>query len=238
MSIKTIASLTRPGIAYEVSTDSLAGFESRGEAMLYGSILEFNTYGDGTIKHSHSHATQFHNFVDCAYTLTRAILAEPTAPEWRRLTTALTRFRVEVLRLALTIKWDEKKERFFNLADCKIAAGEGKRHDRRWEEVKSWMSGGPANALKILLNSRTYSVDWLERLIIAHDLREISYELHGMFGNWEEIFPAVKDLPANWESALSALIYALKAVGSLDSAGHVIEAFEHNSKLAKEEAAA
>jgi len=225
-------------MAYEVSSDTLAGFDTRGEYMLFGSILEFHTYGDGLVKHSHSQATQFINFVDCAYSLTKAILAEPMAPEWRRLSSALTRFNVRVMRFALTIKVRDEKTQFFSLADCKLSTGESKRHDRRWEEVKSWMKGGPINALKILLNSRTYSIDWLERMIAAHDLRELSYELHGTHGDWQEILPAVKDLPPNWESALSAFIYALRGVQHLDSCGHITEAFEHNSKLSKEMEAA
>ena len=56
------------------------------------------------------------------------------------------------------------------------------------------------------------------------------HEVSGEHGNWEEILPAVKDLPKGWCEALSAMWYAYEAVDALDSCNRMVECFEHNTK--------
>lgn len=208
--------------AYKLTSDW--DWNNRGNAPLSLYISEYETYGDGTCQHSRSWPAQWSELTDVCLSFARAIVADPSNDAWHQLNYVMHTVGEDTLRFALGIKYRKDKAQWYNLSERKLSSSESKRHDKRWEQVQSWMDGSPATALSIVLNNNS-SVDWLSRLAIADDLRTLAN-----YPCWEDYFKPVMELPGDWHQAFVAFRDCCRAISSLDHAKRVADSAEYNSK--------
>lgn len=208
-------------VAYELDA-GYNNYDKKGSAPLCVSITQYETFGDGTTKHSNSWCAQFHELTDVCLSFAAAIMAEPRDKEhWHVLSHLLNRWNKRAMEFALSVKFKEGKEQWYSLVELKVSSSESKRNDRRYEKVESWHVGGPVSALNILLKER--NLDWIERMILAYRLREMQSDLDGWYVNWEELFKPTAELKGDWFAALRAFISALEMVQAIDTAEILVE---------------
>lgn len=221
--MKQIASvLNGSKVAYEVSDDW--NWNGRGSAPLSVSLNQYQTYGDGVVKHSNAWCAQWADMTDACLSLTSAILADPQATEWKQVPRMFATLSPDVLAFVQTIKHRDDRRQWFNFSERKVSTAESKQHDKRWTSVESWMDGTAPACLSILLNQFSHH-DWFARLAIADDLRTaMGYPM------WEEFFKPTSELTGDWHQAFRALRAASESVAQLDNARRVLECALENSK--------
>ena len=221
-----IKSVLQPN-AYAFELDSESHYEKRGNAPLNAYLLTYETYGDGLTQHSGSWCAQYNQFTDAALSLARAILEDPTNPEFRKLTNCIERYTDADLRWALSVKFVDGKEQFYSLATRKVTRAD-KRNDRRYERVQTFHDGTARSAFHILCQSHW---DWFDRMILCDRLREVEFQVAQCTTDWETLFQPTKDLTGDWSQALAAFRSAITAVQHLDWAQRTAGACEHNSTV-------
>lgn len=222
-----IPSVLKPDkLAYRVC-DSMDTWNSRGNAQFSCNIQCFETYGDGTCQHSGEWAPQFSDTTDICLSVTRAILTNPLASDWEKLTTMFFRFNREDVKFALSVKFTEGKNRYYSVAQRKVTTAD-KAHDRRFEKVQPWCDGSPAAAMHILLNDS--HADWVVRIYLADMVRDEHYAQTGGYTHWEEVFKPLGELEGDWHSAFKAYLYALQSVQYLGYSESNANCAEHNSR--------
>jgi len=224
------ASVLNPKIAYCLSGEW--DYNKRGNAPLSRYLNVYETYGDGLTQHSGSWAAQLPALTDACLSLTSAVVADPSNPEWHQLSYIFPVWGDDLITFALSIRCQEGKTRYYNLADRKLSTTDSKRHDKRWEKVESWMDGSPCACLAVLLHCFAH-YDWLAKIALADDLRRLSgYPL------WEELLSPVKDLPGDWHQAFSSTRSVVRAIAGLDYAKRAAQTALSNSKPQVETVAA
>lgn len=210
---------------YRITDDWSEHWNSRGQTPLHLNLVQFETYGDGLTQHSNSYCTQFADFTDAGVSVSRAILLEPTAPEWSKLTDCVHCISDSTLRFALTIKYQEGKDQFYSIAERKLTRSD-KRNDRRFERVQSWADGTPASAYRLVFRNHW---EWFTRLLVCDKLRDLEFQRSDCFQSWSVLFAPTDQLAGAWQSALSCLSYALQATNLLSNIGHSIDIAIDNS---------
>lgn len=213
--------------AYRLSSEW--NWDQKGNAPLSMHLTEFETYGDGTVQHSREWCAQFSELTDLCISLATAICADPLNEAWRQVGYVFHDFSTEAIRFALSVQHKEGKAQWYNLAERKVSSSEGKRHDRRWNQVEDWMDGTPKSAFSILWRSNE-GMDWLSRVALAEDIRNE----HGGYVSWETLFKPVEELAGDWHQAFCALRSAARAVLSLDCASRMASNAVQNWKSAQE----
>ena len=221
-----IKSILDPKRAYRVCGYSSDNWSTRGNAPFSCSILAYDTYGDGLTQHSGAYVAQFADTTDICLSVAQAILDDPKNETWRKLDSFLSRRSDNQIRFAMTVKYQEGKRQFYSFLHEKVTRAD-KGNDRRYEKVESWHDGSAPITLNLLCSS---GMDWLERLYIAHRLRELNYEQTRCFFSWAELFPPTTELRGDWQQAFEAFINAMKAVQHLDWTGRLVECALNNSR--------
>jgi len=154
----SFSSIGRGNIGYEFNSDSLShtsdSYYRNHAAYLGRGFLEYETYGDGNVKHNYSVPVLKENWIDFFTSLAFHLENNRTDVEtlyqsyyWPR------EVQREDIVFASTVIYKEDKPAWFNKNERKISRSESKKHDKRWEEVVSWMDGSPHSISWILGNN-------------------------------------------------------------------------------------
>jgi len=225
----TIPSVLHPNERAYYIGSGLESWNKRGQRPLFDGITVFDTCGDGLTQHSPDRVAQFEDLIDVCLSCSQAIVADPRNEALNRLTYILhcTAFDEALIRFAFTVKYDEKKEQYYSLAERKIGRSDKLRHDRRYERVEP-RHDGSAIAVSGMLYHHSQP-DWLARVIMARNIRNLEYEIRGSYiTHTEEILPPVSELDNNWRTALDGFIKAVEAMRAIEYAATSIECVAGN----------
>jgi len=222
-------------IAYKLVSDAYNYYSHRGEHPLHTSILQFETYGDGTCQHSSEWCPQFNALADVCISFAAGIVADPAIEAWYPLQDLNNLVASDILPFALSIKYVEGKPKYFSVGERKVTSAD-KRNDRRYERVERCHDGSPTGAFAALGLVR--SRDWLEKMLIMDKLRGLAAASGQGWYDWDDLMPATKELAGDWRNALSALNSAVEALCALRLAGGNLRCAQHNSQPRPEAVAA
>jgi hypothetical protein len=151
----SFGSIGRGNVGYEFNSDSLSHTSDqyyRNHASYLGrGFLEYETYGDGNVKHNYSHPVGKEHWIDFFTSLALHLENNRGDVEilyqsyyWPR------KAEREDIIFASTVIYKEDKPVWFNTNERKVSRSESKKHDKRWEEIVSWMDGSPHSISCIL----------------------------------------------------------------------------------------
>lgn len=246
--MKTFASLKQPDkIAYSVLDSWDSVWNARGTAPLSLYLVQFDTYGDGLCQHGPERCVQWASLADACASLATAILAEPTAPEWGKVSSSIRTATDATIRFCFTVGYREDKPQWVNWNEGKVSTSPSRRHDKRWDEVPSWANKDAKTAYG-LIAMRDDGMDWFDRAFLALRCRQLFYEHTNYWQDRYEILPAFRQLPGCAESdansealptfqAVEALQHALTVVRNIDLAKGQLSCALSNMGIGREQAA-
>lgn len=197
---------------YMVSTDRLSDNWRDGNQFISDRVGWFETYGDGECQHCPtSQVLAAEMFTDFCASAATYLLEGGDEAVARILHGEIRSYNIHhgEVRKAMGIKYKEGKKQYVNRSDWKVSSSDSKRHDRRWEEVVSWMDGGYLSLVGLL---RIGSGNFLRVYNELDTLRTVCYELTGSF----EHHP--------WQ-VLEWLHWDYRLGGRADEAFHALRAF-------------
>lgn len=209
---------------YELVDDSMESWNRRGSLPLHNRFLEFETFGDGMTKHSPAWCVQFEHITDACLSLTAWLLdnLKDEAAQW--LATGLDVELHTLIKFAFTVKYKEDGvDRFYSTQLHKI--GTKKEHDKRFEKIMPRHDGTPKAVFEIVNVSHN---DGLRALLLANAVRDYSGQNFGYYQTWEDVYPATLELKGDWQQAITALSYVLKAVMLIKHSTRAMECSLHN----------
>lgn len=226
--MKTIEfqSATRGNIAYRFCDEWQ--WDARGNLPLSIRLMEYETYGDGLTQHSGAYCTQFCYLTDACISLAQAIVADPKNEAWEALGNVFCHPREDTINFALSIKYREDKDQWFDLANHKVSTSERYKHDRRWEKVENWMDGTAKSAFSII-NTRLGGYDTLGKLCWLDELR-MKYGCAS-----EDVWEALGQVEGDWLQAFHAARDASLAVQYLRGAARTADCALGNTKRSRAE---
>ena len=143
--------------------------------------MEFQTYRDGNIQHSYATPVLKENWIDCLNSLVFDLMEKPEHVEiiangydWPR-----NRTEREDIIFATSLIYKEEKPAWYCLNERKFSKSESKKHDKRWEEIASWMDGTNHAIGRILGKSHFSCLNWyslFEEIRSATNYSWVNYE--------------------------------------------------------------
>lgn len=183
-----IPSVAKPNIRY-VIYESWSDNPTNGKGF-HDKVTAFDTYGDGNVQHCHEWSVQPDDFRDFLESL-MLYLGDHSSDEWfpvmggcgmwpdRQGASSTDR---KVLAFASSPLYKDDKHSFnrtYNLRECKVSTAEGKRHDKRWESVQSWMDGSFAAFMGLTVQYRP------QGLLGLYAWAEFAFENHESYGPYD-----------------------------------------------------
>lgn len=142
----TFKSLKSDQFAYEFDSNSYS-YDHKG---LHQNLLQYDTYGDGIIKHSNTYPVSSDNYVDCIYSFLHYLKGNiKTAIDMNFYLRDISR---DSIKFFSSFKYDENKPyRYYSHEKLKVSSAESKRYDKRWHEIPTYLDGTPTG-IRIILN--------------------------------------------------------------------------------------
>lgn len=154
-------SLSRPGIAYTIHTDSMAVWDQayHTAGALNPNWGEYKTYGDGLVQHEYERAVVVRNIADFCASATKFVLSNdwfsPGEDHERSRRDFMYACRLEVpstetCEFVLGLTYNDTKTVYFNLEARKTSTASNKQYDKRWKEVDRYCDGTIESAYRVL----------------------------------------------------------------------------------------
>lgn len=154
------------------STESIPASRLRGDN-LADWAQEFETYGDGRVQHAGATFVRVHNGIDFLRSLAVHLMTVDHetllafAKEWPR-----PYFSEDRITFYSRLKHREDKPQWYSTYDDKVSSRDCWRHDRRWNEIASWMDGSLSSVYSLAVGAH-YCNGVLGRYAVAHHCTEV-----------------------------------------------------------------
>ena len=186
---------------------------------------QFDTYGDGDTKHSHTHKLGREQFTDFCLSVARHITENPLELV-HSYEFGMDKISRESYQFLLSVKYDESKRKWFSFSLSKVSTSDTKRYDKRWTEVPTWADGAPKSAWQLYRFVRESSGSLLERYSILERFRELA---GGCFYGQDECETWIAELKGDHQQAYRALEAAVRGASALEYAKRAIASAIYNS---------
>ena len=202
-----------------------------------GDMQQFDTGGDGMCQHSPGYPIPSANFIDFMYSLAAYMAHQPEVLS--TIGYKLHNHRSDrdfEFAASLKYKPDSKKPQYYSIEDRKVSGSDSKRHDRRYEEVTTWMDGSFEAIVRLLTKNFDNP---FERF-------KVRYELAEWFSRTQQYGAPPGALALKWtddwsearrfDSAFRTTRNAVEAIDAMERAKRGIENYRHNLERARGEA--
>jgi hypothetical protein len=234
-------SIGRSGVGYEILSykDKFDG--SRAHRFISEQIGEYETYGDGITKHSGSWMAHTDNILDCIASLAIFAMDHKDDEEFKSWLTSFWPRPVDEksIDFALTVKFDEKKTKYYNLQERKISSSEKLQYDKRWSEIPQWCVGNLESVLRLIVPD--YYHDALTLFYYYTEVRSYLAQkldwydsVDGYFIGWQ---PTDNYQSMQLQSAFYVINSIVKSWQYADNAQRSLDCLKHNLRIDEESAA-